>query len=167
MGAKRIPTIYACGDVLPCTAVGIKNRAKSLTRRKPLPLLRNTIGNKVKARRCTLTKLVDMQGIAEHFNIKLGVHEPKTNPEKAPQRLVYGKNQYIHGLDYINLGMLEGYCFYITKMDVLTKAEKAKLANRSSRKHVTLNSMNARVTKHQLSVKKVTMETLAISHLNG
>ena len=63
------------------------------------------------------TRLVDFEGIVKKFNIR--VYEPKSNSEKAPWMLVYGKNQYRASLDTINLGIFGGHCFYIKKMDVL------------------------------------------------
>ena len=67
------------------------------------------------------TKLVDFEGIAKKFNINIRVYEPKQNSQSVWQ-LVYGQNQYKQGLDTINLGMFEGHCFYIKKMDVLCQS---------------------------------------------
>lgn len=76
---------------------------------------------RLKGKDVRTTKLVDMEGIAEHFNINIKVYEPKTNSEKASWRLVYGQNQHREGLDDITLGMLDGHRFYITKIDVVPK----------------------------------------------
>ena len=75
--------------------------------------------NKLKRKDVRATKLVDLEGIAKKFNINIRVYEPKENSAKAPWRLVYGHNQYKEKLDTINLGMLDGHCFYIKDMEVL------------------------------------------------
>ncbi|XP_057317023.1 uncharacterized protein LOC130658019 [Hydractinia symbiolongicarpus] len=76
---------------------------------------------KLKREEVRATRLVDLEGIAKRFKINIRVFEPKDNNNKAPWRLVYGQNQYKKDLDTINIGMLQGHCFYIKKMDVLTQ----------------------------------------------
>ncbi|XP_057316834.1 uncharacterized protein LOC130657857 [Hydractinia symbiolongicarpus] len=98
-----------------------KQKEKYITR-PALALAREYYNNpKLKREEVRATKLVDFEGIAKRFKINIRVFEPKTNSEKAPWRLVYGQNQNKKDLDTINLGMLDGHCFYIKKIDVLTQ----------------------------------------------
>ena len=78
--------------------------------------------NHVQKRNCDAsldpTRLVDYEGIAKHHNVNIMLHEPKKNA-RSVWRLVYGKIQHNSDLSTINMGLLEGHCFYIKKMDVL------------------------------------------------
>lgn len=96
-------------------------RGRERLLKEALALAREYYENKLRRKDVRPTKLVDIESIAKPFNINIRVYEPKTNNEKAPLRLVCGKNKYRQGLNDINLGMLQGHCFYIKKMDVLTK----------------------------------------------
>ena len=104
------------------------------------------------------TRLVDMEGIAQKFDINIRVFEPRTNSEKAPWRLVYGHNQYRKGRKGdINLGMLEGHCFYIKKMNVLTQSWECEvckqLFTREHRSQKTQGDTSVRGSRRRSSVK--------------
>ena len=110
-----------------CLAVhyrGDRKQREKFTTREALNLARKYYENpKLKREDVRATKLVDMEGISRKFNINIRIFEPRTNSEKAPWRLVYGQNQYKKGRkDDINLGMLDGHCFYIKSLDVLTQS---------------------------------------------
>ena len=110
-----------------CLAVhyrGDRKQREKFTTREALNLAREYyVDPRLKRGDVCATKLVDMEGIAQKFNVNIRIFEPKTNSEKAPWRLVYGHNQYRKGRKGdINLGMLGGHCFYIKKMDVLTQS---------------------------------------------
>ena len=110
-----------------CLAVhyrGDRKQREKFTTRKALNLASEYYENpKLKRENVCVTKLVDMEGISRKFKINIRFFEPRENSEKAPWRLVYGHNQYgkCRKSD-INLGMLDGHCFYIKKMDVLTQS---------------------------------------------
>ena len=109
-----------------CLAVhyrGDRKQLEKFTTREALNLAREYYENpKLKRENVRATKLVDMEGISR-FNINIRSFEPRANSEKAPWRLDYGHNQYGKcRKDDINLGMLDGHCFYIKKMDVLTQS---------------------------------------------
>ena len=103
---------------------GDRKEREKRTTREALNLAREYYGDpRLKRGEVRPTKLVDMEGIAQKFDLNIRIFEPKTNSEKAPWRLVYGHNQYRKGRKGdINLGMLGGHCFYIKKMDVLTQS---------------------------------------------
>ena len=110
-----------------CLAVhyrGDRKQREKRTTREALKLAREYYGDlNLKRGDVRATKLVDMEGIAQKFNVNIRIFEPKTNSEKAPWRLVYGHTQYRKGRKGdINLGMLKGHCFFIKKMDVLTQS---------------------------------------------
>ena len=94
---------------------GDKKQCEKRTTREALNLACEYYENpKLKRENVRATKLVDMEGISWKFNINIRIFEPRTNSEKAPWRLVYGHNQYRKCReDDINLGMLDGHCFYI------------------------------------------------------
>ena len=69
-------------------------------------------------------KLVDFEGIAKHRNVNIMLYEPEKDRGKdagSMWRLVYGKVQHKNDLPTINMWLLGGHCFYIKKMDVLSK----------------------------------------------
>ena len=68
--------------------------------------------NKLKKRDVRPTRLVDYEGIAKHHNVNIMLHKPKRNA-RSVWRLVYGKIQHNSDLTTINMGLLEGHCFYI------------------------------------------------------
>ena len=51
------------------------------------------------------------------------LYEPK---QKETWRLVYGKLQYKKGLPTLNIGLLDGHCFFIKDLDVLAKRWECK-----------------------------------------
>ena len=67
------------------------------------------------------TKLVDFEKIAEWFKINIRVFEPKVNSEDTTWGLIYGQSQYKEGYDTLNLGMFQGHCFYIKRLEILCK----------------------------------------------
>ena len=69
------------------------------------------------------TKLVDFEGVAKHYGINIMLYEPK---QKETWRLVYGKLQYKKGLSTLNIGLLDGHCFFIKDLDVLSKRWECK-----------------------------------------
>ena len=74
------------------------------------------------------TRLVDFEGIAKHHNVNM-LYEPKKDRGKnagSIWRLVYGKIKHKNDLPTINMGLLRGHCFYITKMDVLCNRWECK-----------------------------------------
>ena len=74
------------------------------------------------------TKLVDFEGIAKHHNLNIMLYEPKGKVGKDLEiwRLVYGKIQYKRDLPTLNIGLLDGHCFYIKNLDVLCKKWECK-----------------------------------------
>ena len=110
-----------------CLAVhyrGDRKQREKRTTREALNLVREYYEDpNLKRGDVRATKLVDMEGIAQKFNVNIRIFEPRTNSEKAPWRLMYGHNQYRKGRKGdINLGMLKGHCFFIKKMNVLTQS---------------------------------------------
>ena len=100
---------------------GDKKQCEKRTTREALNLACEYYENpKLKRENVRATKLVDMEGISWKFNIR--IFEPRTNSEKAPWRLVYVHNKYRKCReDDITLGLLDGHCFYIKSLDVLTQ----------------------------------------------
>ena len=99
-----------------CLAVhhrGDKKQREKFATWEALNLAREYYGNpKLMRENLRATKLVDMEGISQKFNINIRIFKPNTNSEKAPWRLVYGHNQYRKTRkDDIDLGMLDGHCF--------------------------------------------------------
>ena len=122
---KRESTTCACGNVHRKQFYrGDRKESEKFATREALNLAREYYENpRVKREDVRATKLVDMEGISRKFNINIRIFEPKTNSEKAPWRLVYGHNQYRKCReDDINLGMLDGHCFYIKILDFLTES---------------------------------------------
>ena len=119
-----------------CLAVhyrGDKKQREKFATWEALYLAREYYGNpKLKRENVRATKRVDMEGISRKFNINIRIFEPKTNSKKAPWRLVYGHNQYRKTRkDDIDLGMLDGHCFYIKSLDVLTQSWECEVCRQS------------------------------------
>lgn len=70
------------------------------------------------------TKLIDFEGIAKHHDVNIMLYEPKQ--KKEIWRLVYGKFQYKKDLPTMNIGLLDGHCFYIKDVSVLAKRWECK-----------------------------------------
>ena len=76
----------------------------------------------LKKRDVRSTKLVDFEGIAKCYSVNIMLYEPKKDKGKGVRsvwQLVYGKAQHKNIFPTINMGLLEGHCFYIKEMDAL------------------------------------------------
>ena len=85
--------------------------------------------NKLKKGDVRLTRLVDFEGTAKHYNANIMLYEPKKDKginAGSIWWLVYGKTQHRSGLPTINMELLRGHCFYIKKMDVLCNRWECK-----------------------------------------
>ena len=115
--------VWRCLAIYKRHACSEKNRVQERICDAALNLAHEYYGdNKLKKRDARPTRLVDFEGISEHFNVNIMLYEPKKDRGKdagSIGRLVYGKIQHKSDLPTINMGLLGGHCFYIKKMDVL------------------------------------------------
>ena len=122
--------VWRCLAIYKSHACGEKNRVQERNYKVALNLAREYYGdNKLGKSDVRPTKLVDFEGIARHHNVNIMLYEPKKDRGKdagSIWRLVYGKIQHKSDLPIINMGLLEGHCFYIKKMDVLCKQWECK-----------------------------------------
>ena len=95
-----------------------QNRPEKDTTREALSLARKFYQNSnLKTEEVKPTKLIDFEHISKTFNLNIRLYEPKN--EKV-WKLVFGKNQFRKGLDNLDIGLHNGHCFYIKKIDFLT-----------------------------------------------
>ena len=122
--------VWRCLVIYKRLARGEKNWVQERNRNAALSLACEYYGdNNLKKRDVRPTKLVDFEGIARHHNVNIILYEPKKDRRKDAGSiwwLVYGKAQHKTNLPTINMGLLEGHCFYIKKMDVLCKQWECK-----------------------------------------
>ena len=74
------------------------------------------------------TKLVDFEGISKFYKLNIMLYEPKgvQGKDREIWRLVYGKIQYKKDLPTVQIGLLDGHCFYIKDLNVLCKKWECK-----------------------------------------
>ena len=122
--------VWRCLAIYKRHVRGEKNQVEKRNCRAALDLAREYYGdNKLKRKDVRPTKLVDFEGIEKHHNVNIMLHEPKKDRRKDARsiwRLVYGTIQYKNDLLTINMGLLEGHCFYIKKMNVICKRWECK-----------------------------------------
>ena len=122
--------VWRCLAICKRLACGEKNWVQERNCKPALNLVRKYYGdNKLKKRDVGPTKLVDFEGIARHHNVNIMLYEPKKDRVKdagSVWQLIYGKIQHKSDLPTINMGLLGGHCFYIKKVDVLSKRWECK-----------------------------------------
>ena len=117
--------IWRCLAIYKRLARGKKNRVQERNCDAAKNLAREYYGDKkLQKRDVRPTKPVHFEGIARHHNVNIMLYEPKKNREKdagSVWQLFYGKIQSKNDLPTINMGLLEGHCFYIKEIDALCK----------------------------------------------
>ena len=136
---RKIRCIYAIDTfddnfcVWRCLAIrkqkDIKRGTEFITK-AALNLAREYYGdNKLKRKDVRPTKLVDFEGIGRHHNANIMLYEPKKDSGKdtgSTWWLVYGKIQHKSESPAVNMGLFQGHCFHIKKMDLLCKRWECK-----------------------------------------
>ena len=65
---------------------------------------------KLQVRDVRATKLVDFENIASKFKVNIRLYKRK---DQSTWKLVFGQNQFKSSLPNVDIGLYEGYCFYI------------------------------------------------------
>ena len=116
--------VWRCLAIYKRIEAGRTNQVEKKTCTAALYLARAYYGDRLLTRKTVrATKLVDFEGVAKHHDINIMLYEPK---QKETWRLVYGKLQYKKGLPTLNIGLLDGHCFFIKDLDVLAKRWECK-----------------------------------------
>ena len=110
--------VWRCLAIYKGHARGEINQVSKRNCKAALNLAREYYGdNTLKRKDVRPTRLVDFEGTARHQNVNIMLYEPKKNARSVWQ-LVYGKIQHKSDFPTINMGLLEGHCYYIKKIDV-------------------------------------------------
>ena len=116
--------VWRCLAIYKRIEAGRTNQVEKKTCTAALELAREYYGNQSLTKDSVrATKLIDFEGIAKHHGVNIMLYEPK---QKEIWRLVYGKLQFKNELPTLNIGLLDGHCFYIKDIGVLAKRWECK-----------------------------------------
>ena len=116
--------VWRCLAIYKRIEAGRTNQVEKKTCTAALELAREYYGDRSLTKAgVRATKLIDFEGIAKRHNVNIMLYEPK---QKEIWRLVYGKIQFKKELPTLNIGLLDGHCFYIKDIGVLAKRWECK-----------------------------------------
>jgi len=116
--------VWRCLAIYKRVEAGRTNQVEEKTCAAALELVREYYGDHSLTKDSVrATKLIDFEGTAKRHGVNIMLYEPK---QKEVWRLVYGKLQFRSGLPTLNIGLLNGHCFYIKDIGVLAKRWECK-----------------------------------------